>query len=283
VTRNQAPGMSIDFGEITTGLSAVYGVSKGFTDNKMLRETVEKVAVKSMVLFGASADAVAETQIPHFYEYRGESEGQEVQNTISGRLWRWHLRKDPSGAAIEMDTRQSRVPGGPSQTLLDEFPNMSGHYFADKAAHLENEPTLSARAGVQQHTERTKEGTPRVLIFEERGRVFFRKRRVWRNEFYGKFEEHFRYYFGERFLATADQRAQSALRTIRPAIVKSVSQPIAAVRIASIPKMPRPYMITLLDVGRPYTGIRMKQGVQRRAEKSVEQAVRKGLVRAWEA
>lgn len=275
--------MVIDFGEITAALSAAYGAGQGWTDNKALQRMAERVGIVSTEKFGAYADSIAQSTLPHVYEYRGESSGQQIVDTPAGRLFEFHPKKIPGGISSFVQFKQSRVPGGPSEVLRAAFPKMSGHYFPDKAEHLETTPTLRAEAGVQEFTERTRPGQPRALIFERNGQIFFRKWRVWQNEFYGRFDMAFRVYFTNTFITSSDQRMQAFAARLTPYIHSVVARSALKARAGSIPRHVLPGMIRMTDSGRPFVGIRIKPTIAKNAKQQVQKQLEKEMLTAWRA
>lgn len=278
--------MVIDFGEITAAISAAYGAGKGFTDKKVLKQAAADGTVFATQQFSLWADSIAESQIPHFYEYQGESSGQRIDASPGGRLFEFRYNRLPSGLSAYVKTRQAKNPGGPSDTLREAFPGLSGHYFPDKAEHLETTPQLEAVAGVRRYTRRTKAaapGQPKSLIFERRGEIVFRKRRVWKNEFYGRFEIAFRTYFAQKFITSADTRMQGVAMRLDRTIAGTVAKAAFSARAASMARPPIAGMIVMTDAGRPFMGIRVKQTIAKPAEQVVQKHLKKELKNAWRA
>lgn len=279
--------MAIDFGQVTTGLSAVLGAGMGVTDQKILDRAVAKVMRVSGEQFAKYTDTVGESEVPHVYEYKSAWTGQEVNASPAGRLWTMRQTKIPGGMSLYIDlSKRSTIFAGPDPRLLAVAPQMASHRFPTKASHLESTQHLSATPGIQRFTKRSKEpsspGGPRVLVYLKDGQVRFSSRTVrWENKFYGRFEQHFREYWHTTMTAKSVKNMAGFTRKMQPVVGGSIVSPVAAIRLSTIPVRALPGRITLLDTGRMYTGLRMKQGVVRSVKAKVGKRMERELVRAW--
>lgn len=277
---NPGFGLTIDTGEISAGLSGVYGAGKAWTDQRTLKNVISTHVEASREDFGAYVDSRAR-YFAHVYEYRPGGAGPlDVIPGKSGRLWHLVPVPAPDGVMMQVTFEDSKNPSNPSELLIGKHPMMSSHIFADKAAHLETRQKLKAKAGRTRHTERTRErppGPPSPLIWEEGGDIKYAMYRSWQNEFYGRFEEAFQKFWLERVELAGDRGFAQFAAKMEVPVATSVARPIVQVMPMSIPKPAVPGVIKILDAGK-YSGGRLSLSSRyiRQAFQSVQKHMVKG-------
>lgn len=279
--------IGIDFGQLTTGLSAIMGMGQGMTNQKSLSDAIDRMARQSSREFGRIADkAGAAGKIAHVYEYGHEG-------SITGRLWHMNWQRSGNGTVGNVLFRKATIPTSVGAGIDPRLAaaassagrRIAGHYFPDKAEHLEDTQTLISEAGRQEYTTRTGGDVerPKVLVYIDRGgNVRFAKRRRRSNEFYNKFQEVFGSYWVGVMASQAQPKVQRAFTATAQYGAAEVNRSIRVVAGASLPRIP-PGMsgVFATDRGRPFTGVRLRQTEVSRVQKLVEKRLSRELSNQW--
>ena len=263
--------------------SAVQGLAGGFVDKKNLAEIARTLGLHATTQFGEVADASANSMgFPHVYEFLGEH-SDDVNTSPGGRLWRLKPTVHDAGVTFSIVFEQSQEPGGPNSRLRDKYPNMAAHLFPDKATHLETNPVLTARVGVQQYTTRVPRSPhlPKTLIYLEGGRIRRTISRTWSNEFFGKFQRFFEDYWATQYIVASEAKTRQAARGVQRFTEAEIAREAASVRAASRTPVPKRPGLTVYNQGRPSTGIGRSPGKIRSSADRMKKFLRKEVLRAW--
>lgn len=290
MVRRSGMAIGIEFGELSTGLSALLGAAQGIMDQDVLDETFLEVGKRMTRDFGRKADAAgAEGAIAHVYEYNTSSYG--VNASPVGRLWKIVWSKTGSSPTGSVVFRDSNVDSRPDPKLVSQVEAESGgsadmarHSFRDKAKHLETTKTLVSRAGIQRHTRRVG-GTanPRMLVFLGRdGKPKFAKRYTRTNRFHNKFREFFMTYWMTQF----EQSVEPKVKTGTHMVVREASGDVnRLVRKASLSVVRMPPLsftgVYAMDHGKPYRGFRIRQSDVKAIKNKVKPKFKKEMLRRW--
>lgn len=284
-----APGagiaIGIDFGQLTTGLSAIMGIGRGLAHQKTLDNAVLQMARTAEKGFGAYADqAGAAGTIAHVYEY-----GQEGQP--GGRLWDIKWSHGTKGSTGNVFFKRAEIPTSEAAGIDPRLVasaraagrTLAGHFFPEKASHLEDTKTLISEAGKQEHTTRVggDNPNPRALVYiDASGEVRFAKRRRRENEFYQKFHAVFASYWVGSVQSKMEPKVRRAFVETATYGAGVANKSIRAAAGASIPRIP-PGMsgVFATDRGRPYAGVRLRQADITRVEESVKKRLLRELSR----
>lgn len=286
VARGPGIAIGIEFGQLSTGLSAILGMGRGLTAQKGINRAMGSMARQSAVEFGRVADAAgAAGEIAHVYEY-----GQE--GTIGGRLWSLTFAGRAGDTVGNISFRAAELPTSVGAGIDERLASaasaagrtIAGHYFPDKANHLETTQVLVSEAGRQEHTTRVGGDVerPRVLVYIDRnGDVRFAKRRRRENEFYKKFEALFTTYWAEQMVVQAKPKVHQGFKNAANFGAGRTNASIR--RMAGIrPRIPAGLSgVFATDRGKPYTGIRLRQNEVSSMQKQVEKQLTKELVNQW--
>jgi hypothetical protein len=258
--------LGIEYGQVSAGLSAALGVARGYTDYRHLQKVVTEVFTQAEGLFGAEADRRS-AEFPHMFEWGGTVD--EILTGRPNRLWYWvpvHTGRD---LVATLETKQAQNAGYASTELQSQAGGeLSPHLFPDKAAHMETNPVLSARAGVQKFTERLHGGQPRTLVYlDNSGQIKYGQYRRWRNEFYGKFEQFFEQYFAGQVQIAAEKIIFDAVERSQPTASSEVQKAVASA--TARPRIRPGAAVTITDEGKPARGIRIKESIANRVAKKV--------------
>lgn len=279
--------ISIEFGQLTSGLSGILGVGQGMASDKYLSGAFHNLSRKMDREFGAAADAAAsEGTIAHVYEYSPTPSG--IDPTPAGRLWEltWHKRRgDIVGNII---FKQSRAPSTPDPALQAEAQaagkSVSSHLFPNKAAHLETTQKLVAEAGIQRETTRLDGGPPPdVLVYLGRdGEPRFANRLVRDNEFFGKFATFFTSYWISKLENQGKVRMQRGMSRVAgygAGEVRKLVRKTSVFRPRPLP--PGAFGVIATDKGLPYRGIRLSEKDIKIVEKKVGRFMIEELGKVW--
>lgn len=282
--------IGIEFGEISTGVSAMLGVAQGMMKQEVLNDVFRQIGPKMEQRFGANADvAGARGDIAHVYEYNMTGHG--VDASRAGRLWDIVWKTDGGGTVGYIDFKESTVESKPDPALVSQVEAESGgkaematHKFRDKAKHLETTKTLISRAGIQRHTERQGGSpNPRMLVFlGSDGKAKFAKRHQRSNQFYNRFRDFFIGWWTQQMENNVEPKVKGGtLRTVHLAS-RDVNVLIrkASMSVVRMPPM-RSTGVFPMDHGKPYTGIRIRATDVKAMENKVIPKFKKEMLRSW--
>lgn len=263
--------LGIDFGEVTRALAAIKGVSEAFTNVAARVAGAKSFSDANIQDFYQHVDN-RRRDVAHVYEYTNQFHVPSktrlfsVVNTARKSSVMSNVVFRPSEKIMPVDpiilkTVARRSSRGYETTLSNPGTRISRHKFPDKAAILESKRSFNVRPGVFnmgiELVSRPSGKTPTHLIYVENGRFRRSTSRVWRNEFYGKFQKVFADYWGKR---SAQKLAAHVERTSEQAVsrgVRMARQEVLAARARSIPRVSPNKAVNITDEGRP--GIRYEK------------------------